>query len=358
MSNFSDDLILWQAKHGRNDLPWQIDKNPYRVWVSEIMLQQTQVATVIEYYQRFIKKFSSVKLLAEADQNEVLKYWSGLGYYARARNLHQCAKIICSTWDGIFPDTLEALCELPGIGRSTAGAILSLGYNIRAPILDGNVKRILSRYHAVAGNSYEPAFLKQLWILSEQHTPHQNFSIYNQALMDLGAMICTRRQPKCQECPIQKNCVAHKQNRAHDFPSPKITKRKPQREVRMLMLRNQQTDHILLKKCPPSGIWGGLWSFPECSPQQAVEDWCAEELNCKVVEQLGLNPFKHSFTHFDLLIHPLLVTITPKKIYKTMEPDRYIWYKINDPLPGGLPAPVSKLLKILEEKIYDTNDLL
>ncbi len=357
-NNFSNALVLWQAKYGRQDLPWQIDKNPYKVWISEIMLQQTQVVTVIGYYQRFIKKFSSIKLLAEADENEILKYWSGLGYYARARNLHKCAKIIYTTRNGIFPNTLEALCELPGIGRSTAGAILSLGYNIRAAILDGNVKRVLSRYYALAGNSSLPAFLKQLWLLSEQHTPNKNFSTYNQALMDLGAMICTRRNPKCQECPIQKNCAAHKQNRVHEFPNPKVAKHKPQREVRMLILRNKHRDHVLLKKCPPSGIWGGLWSFPECLPQQTVEHWCEKELNCEAVEQLALNSFKHSFTHFDLLISPLLVTIAPKKIHKTMEPDRYIWYKINDPLPGGLPAPVSKLLKILEEKNYGAIDLL
>lgn len=358
INDFSEDLIKWQISKGRNHLPWQIDKNPYKVWISEIMLQQTQVSTVIQYYQRFIKKFSSIKLLAGADQNEILKYWSGLGYYARARNLHKCAQIIEITRKGVFPDTLAALCELPGIGKSTAGAILSLGFNIRAPILDGNVKRILARYYALAGNSSEPAFLKQLWDLSEQHTPKQNFSTYNQALMDLGAMICTRRHPKCQECPIQKNCAAHKQNRVHEFPTAKITKPKPQREVRMLILRNKLADHVLLKKCPPSGIWGGLWSFPECLPQQTVEHWCAEELNCEVIQQLALNSFKHSFTHFDLLIYPLLLTIAPKKVHKAMEPDHYIWYKINDPLPGGLPAPVIKLLKILEEKIYDTNDLL
>ncbi len=347
VDNFSDALISWQAAKGRHSLPWQINPDPFKVWVSEIMLQQTQVSTVIGYYQKFIKRFSSIKLLAKAEQDEVLSYWSGLGYYARARNLHLCAQILYREKNGCFPKTIQELCELPGIGKSTAGAILSLGHNIRAPILDGNVKRVLARYHALPGSISQTQVIKKLWELSEQYTPQDNFSIYNQAMMDLGAMVCIRRKPKCNECPINEKCEAHRQQLTDYFPVPKTSSVKLHRKIQMLILKKADQDVVLLKKRPPSGLWGGLWTFPECSIAEKLEEWCFNEFESQILNQQPLAVFKHAFTHFDLTIYPVIVTIRPAIGKKIMESNTYIWYKLGDPLPGGLPAPTTKLLQQL-----------
>lgn len=337
--SFTKHLLDWFPIHGRHDLPWQKNPTPYRVWVSEIMLQQTQVNTVIPYYQKFMERFSSITLLSGAEQDEVLHYWSGLGYYARARHLHRCAQIIVKEYAGQFPEDIDTLCALPGIGRSTAGAILSFSLNVRAPILDGNVKRVLTRYHAIGG-------APDLWELAEQHTPTENFAQYTQAIMDLGATICTRRQPACFQCPVNSECQAYLQSRTEEFPAPKKSKgARPQKAIHLLILKTKD-NHIFLEKRPPAGIWGGLWSFPECAVGENLPEWCTHR-NFDLLTTQQWPIFHHSFTHFELIAHPLLLTVKPRSSSKVMEDASKIWYKLTEALPGGVAAPVSKLLKQL-----------
>lgn len=292
-------ILEWFDKNGRKNLPWQKARTPYRVWVSEIMLQQTQVTTVIPYFERFIKKFPDVKSLANAPEDEVLELWAGLGYYARARNLHKTAKIIQQEYKGTFPNDLLLLQELPGIGRSTAGAIFSLGMNQPAAILDGNVKRVFTRLHAIDGYPNASKTLKQLWQIAEDYLPNERAADYTQAMMDLGALLCTPTQPNCKSCPVQKYCLAHAQDKTTDYPTPKPTKSLPVRSSHFLILVNNQQE-ILLEKRPPAGIWGGLWSLPECgsnlsSPHEAKRDaefssisknvlktWCRKNYACEI----------------------------------------------------------------------------
>ncbi len=246
---FTENLLTWFQVYGRHDLPWQQNSTPYRVWVSEIMLQQTQVSTVIDYYQRFIKQFSSIELLSNASQDQVLSLWSGLGYYARARNLHQSAQIICSQYQGHFPQTIAELTQLPGIGRSTAGAILSFSMNVRAPILDGNVKRVLTRFQAIEGETSDKQIAEQLWNLAEQYTPQNNYAQYNQAIMDLGATVCTRHKPACERCPVMTDCQAYAQARTHEFPySKKASKTRPKKSTQMLIIKNSNGNVLLEKR--------------------------------------------------------------------------------------------------------------
>jgi len=340
-------LLDWFREHGRHDLPWQENPTPYRVWVSEIMLQQTQVSTVIGYYQRFINKFSSVSLLAEAGPDEVLGLWSGLGYYARARHLHRCAQIVCEKYQGNFPENIEELAKLPGIGRSTAGAILSFSMQVRAPILDGNVKRVLTRYHAIEGIPSESATNKQLWELSAQHTPQENYAEYNQAIMDLGATLCTRHKPACTRCPAAAHCQAYATSRTHQFPYSKVSKPRPQKSTQMLLIKNPE-GNILLEKRPPAGIWGGLWSFPECEPEEDLTSWCHRHLNADILNSTSLPPFNHAFSHYELTINPTILTVQTRLSAIIMEPDSKFWYKMTDPLPGGVATPVAKLLTQLK----------
>lgn len=343
---FTTALLAWFQLHGRHNLPWQQNPSPYRVWVSEIMLQQTQVSTVIEYYQRFMKRFSSIELLAQANQDEVLHFWSGLGYYARARHLHRCAQLICQQYHGKFPRDVEQLAALPGIGRSTAGAILSFSLQTRAPILDGNVKRVLTRYHAIEGTPTESVVAKHLWRLAEQHTPTEQYAEYNQAIMDLGATICTRRNPACLLCPVNTYCQAYRQSRPHDFPFSKKAKPRPQKATQILMIKNQH-QQFLLEKRPPVGIWGGLWSFPECAVETDAAQWCRKNLNAEILSREEWSKFKHIFTHFDLTIYPVVLNVNYSS-KQLMENTGKIWYKIADPLPGGVAAPMAKLLKQLK----------
>lgn len=338
-------VLRWFDQHGRHDLPWQIKKTPYCVWVSEVMLQQTQVSTVIPYYQKFMQRFPSVKALAQAEVDEVLQHWSGLGYYARGRNLHRCAQILHERYRGRFPNTVEEIAELPGIGRSTAGAILSLSRDIRAPILDGNVKRVLTRFFALEGLSISSAFIKQLWEVAEELTPVKRCRDYNQAMMDMGALICTRSKPQCHKCPLQNDCQAYQLDAQALYPNRKKKTARTQKKVFMLVIENQRGE-ILLEKRPPSGIWGGLWSFPECESLENAKAFCLRQLGCQLRNSVCLKAFKHSFSHFDLWVTPVKVKVTQGPLL--MNSDIRIWYNRETVLRGGVSAVVNKLMSINE----------
>jgi A/G-specific adenine glycosylase len=344
-AGFSAALLAWFDAHGRKDLPWQRDASPYRVWVSEIMLQQTQVATVIPYYQRFMLRFPAIGALAAAPLDEVLHQWSGLGYYARARNLHRAAAIVCAEHGGELPADAAVLQALPGIGRSTAGAILALAHGRRHPILDGNVKRVLARYHAVDGWPGQPAVAKRLWQLSEGHTPRARVGAYTQAIMDLGATLCTRGRPDCARCPLAGGCRAWRLGRCADYPAPRPRQRKPQRESTLLLLTNAAGE-ILLERRPPSGIWGGLWSLPEMPPEirddDAIMDWCADRLRCRIATLTELPAQRHAFSHFNLRIRPLRARVLSQDA-AVMEGDGYVWYNGRS-RAHGLAAPIRRLL--------------
>lgn len=352
VKSFSQLILTWHQDNGRKNLPWQQPRTPYRVWLSEIMLQQTQVATVIPYFEKFIQHFPDVSTLANADVDEVLKYWAGLGYYARARNLHKTAQMVVNNFNGEFPANLELLESFPGIGKSTAGAILSLSMNQRATILDGNVKRVLTRLHAIEGWPNLPVVNKQLWALAEQHTPHENNADYTQAIMDLGATICTPKQPKCNCCPVQQLCKAYSQNNPEQYPTPKKAKALPVKQIFMLLLENNNGE-FLLEKRPPVGIWGGLWSLPQCELAQNIHEWCQQNLYCVIDKNItSLPTFRHTFSHFHLDITPLQIKV--KKCLPTiMESNLQVWYKRALLQELGLPAPVKKLLDGLNHDTYD-----
>lgn len=350
MASFSKNLLNWHHQHGRKTLPWQQQATPYRVWVSEIMLQQTQVQTVIPYFERFIQRFPDPETLAAAPLDDVLHHWSGLGYYARARNLHRAAQQICDQHAGQIPADLESLQQLPGIGRSTAGAILSLAFQQRQPILDGNVKRVLTRFHAIEGWPGKADIQKRLWTIADQHTPAKQVAAYTQAIMDLGATLCTRSGPRCEECPLQADCAARRSGRQNDFPFSKPKKSLPVRQKIFLILQNNQ-DQILLEKRPPSGIWGGLWSLPECAIDEDPQEYCNQHYACQLTRQKKLKPMQHTFSHFHLQITPLLAQISLNTA-RIMEPGRTLWYNNKQPQNIGLAAPVARLLETLEgEKI-------
>ncbi len=340
---FSQRVLVWFDQHGRKNLPWQKSRTPYRVWISEIMLQQTQVATVIEYFQRFIKHFPDLTTLANAELDDVLTQWAGLGYYSRARNLHRTAQIIQQQYNGKFPRDLAALQSLPGIGRSTAGAIMALSMNKHAAILDGNVKRVLSRFHAVAGLPTDPKVIQQLWDVAEKYTPEKNIAEYTQAMMDLGATICTRSKPKCNVCPLQKNCVAYQQGNPTQYPNKKMTKTLPVRAINLLILQNHKGE-IFLEKRPPVGIWGGLWSLPECPVDQNIQQWSAEKYFCKTKTQKILLGFRHTFSHFYLDITPVVIKINSWQP-PAMDNNNLVWCDMQQLPNKGLAAPVKKLLK-------------
>ncbi len=340
---FSQKVLGWYEQFGRHDLPWQLNRSPYRVWISEIMLQQTQVSTVIPYYERFMNRFPSVQSLAESPVDEVLNHWSGLGYYARARNLHKTAKLVHSDFNDEFPKTVLELSQLPGIGRSTAGAILSLALDIPASILDGNVKRVLARFAAIKGWPGNPKVQEVLWGVSERYTPVQSIQPYNQAMMDIGATICTRTKPQCHACPLSYGCEAYLRNEQSLYPHSKPkSKSKPQKSIYFLIFENKENG-ILFERRPPTGIWGGLWSFPECPGDQNVNKWCEEKFACKITQSEEWSPFKHSFSHFDLIVQPIRLSVKFKSNHLA-EDESKIWLKIGDKLPGGLAAPVQKIL--------------
>ncbi|MFW0051566.1 MAG: A/G-specific adenine glycosylase [Coxiella endosymbiont of Dermacentor nuttalli] len=340
-------VLRWFKRHGRHSLPWQRKITPYRVWISEIMLQQTQVTTVIPYFERFMQRFPTLELLALANIDEVLIYWSGLGYYARARNLHRTAQIIYERYQGQFPETIESLVTLPGIGQSTAGAILSFGMHQYAVILDGNVKRVLARYHTLKTPINQLAGINLLWDLAKKYTPRNNCWNYNQAMMDIGAIICTRMKPKCPICPLKNACSAYQQTCQTEFPIKKIKKNWSRRSTYLILLQNPK-GHILLEKRPPIGIWGGLWSFPECPINVNVKHWCWIKFNIDDIIKLEhWNSFFHKFSHFELEIKPILLQAHAKAL-QLIEGKSQIWYKENSLIPGGIAAPVAWLLKQLK----------
>lgn len=345
---FAVRLLDWFALHGRRHLPWQQDPSPYRVWVSEIMLQQTQVKTVIPYYEKFMATFPDVATLAQAEQDEVLHLWTGLGYYARARNLHRCAGIIHEDYAGIFPDDVDRLSQLPGIGRSTAGAILSLSRNHHAVILDGNVKRVLCRHDAIEGWPGQAAVQRQLWDLAASYTPQERCSDYTQAIMDLGATVCTRSRPACLSCPLQASCQAYATGRQSDFPQRKPRKALPLRSTYLLIFHATETNRVLLEKRPPQGIWGGLWSFPETEDISHLEDLLFRQIMEQSSSPRHWQPLRHTFTHFHLDITPVVISLGQEQV-SIMENNHWHWYDLDDPPRLGLAAPVKKLLAMLDK---------
>ncbi|TDO03656.1 MULTISPECIES: A/G-specific adenine glycosylase [Halomonas] len=339
---FQQRLLAWFDAHGRHDLPWQQERSPYRVWVSEIMLQQTQVATVIPYFTRFMARFPDVTSLAAADQDEVLHLWTGLGYYARGRNLHKAARVVVEEHGGEFPvHSLEAMAALPGIGRSTAGAIIAQSTGRRAVILDGNVKRILTRLHAVQGWPGRPAVERRLWALAEHYTPEARLVDFTQAMMDLGATLCRRGRPDCARCPFADVCVAHARGEEKQFPESKPKNAVPTRATTMLLLQDRE-GRVLLEQRPSSGLWGGLWSLPQFDDVEALQAWL--DVHAPGGELApAWTPFTHVFSHFRLEITP-----QPARIERLdAVGEARCWYDPRDPASIGLAAPVKALLASL-----------
>jgi len=344
---FSNAILKWFDTHGRKNLPWQKKISPYRVWLSEIMLQQTQVATVIPYFEKYTETFPTVEHLASAPLDEVLHLWSGLGYYARARNLHKAAQIVVQEHRGKFPNTVDGLVALPGIGRSTAGAIMSIAHKKRAPILDGNVKRVLARYYAIPGWPDQRDVAKKLWEYAEKNTPTERVPHYTQAMMDLGATVCTRSKPLCDVCPLQKNCQANKDGAQLEYPGKKPKKNLPVKSKQMVIMINAKKE-VFLEQRPPQGIWGGLWSFPELDLEENTSHWCEQYSGGKVKEVEHWKPVRHTFSHFHFDIQPVQVNMARSRL-KIMDSGAQRWVRINqlDQQQLGLAAPVSKLLKQL-----------
>ncbi len=351
-SGFSRRLLQWYRRHGRKDLPWQHDPTPYRVWVSEVMLQQTQVATVIPYYMRFMQRFPHVAALAEAPLDEVLHHWTGLGYYARARHMHRAAQAVVTRYGGELPEDIETLRTLPGIGRSTAAAILALSGGQAHAILDGNVKRVLCRYHAVEGWPGRQDVERHLWGLAQASTPHRQAAAYTQAIMDLGATVCTRANPRCDRCPLHRDCAARLRSAQGSYPSPRPGKRLPVRATRFLMLCNHRGE-VLLTQRPPTGLWGGLWGFPECPPDEAMSQWCESTLHCAVSGIEAWPAFRHTFSHFHLDITPLYARLDGVRHSRIMEGGQCVWYNPRKPDARGLATPVKRLLNELSRTLHE-----
>jgi A/G-specific adenine glycosylase len=345
---FAQQIVKWYHQQGRKHLPWQKNKSAYTVWVSEIMLQQTQVTTVIPYYQRFMASFPTIKALANADDDSVLHHWTGLGYYARARNLHKAAKIIKSQYQGKFPENIDEVIALPGIGRSTAGAILSLALNQHQPILDGNVKRVLARCYLVDGYNGLSKFDKTLWQLSEQLTPATDTAYYTQAMMDLGATVCTRAKPHCELCPIQSACLAKQASLQTQYPQKKPKKKIPEKSTIMVIPRisMNNSSQVLMEKRPPTGIWGGLWCFYEIKHLDQLETFLTS-VNLKKIKQQSLTAFRHTFSHFHLDIQPLIVDCEFAQPQEINENSQQQWYNLQQQANVGLAASTKKLISLL-----------
>ena len=342
MDDFTRRLLSWYRKSGRHDLPWQHDPDSYRVWVSEIMLQQTQVNTVIPFYLRFMNAFADITKLAEAGIDEVLHLWTGLGYYARARNLHKTASLVCRDYDGELPSTLRALVALPGIGRSTAGAILSLSLDKSHAILDGNVKRVLTRYHAVTGWPGNKKVENHLWQIAESHTPARNAAEYTQAIMDLGATVCKRSKPLCSLCPVSEGCIANERELQSLLPEKKPRKILPVKQTVFAIIENNRGE-VLLEKRPPSGILGGLWGFQECGPDQDLGAWLdlKRGYDTRILQQKAV--IRHTFTHFHLDITPVTLQLRSSSDKLEDRADE-CWFKPDSNLKLGMAAPVKKLM--------------
>jgi A/G-specific adenine glycosylase len=371
LNTFASRLIAWQRTHGRHNLPWQVkdgtarhmqmsdagvpshrllpqsagfasnvsEADAYRVWLSEIMLQQTQVATVIPYYQRFVTSFPDIAALAAATEDQVLAHWSGLGYYARGRNLHKAAQIIVDKHGGEFPREFEQIIELPGIGRSTAAAVCALAYHERRAILDGNVKRVLARYCGIGGWAGEKKVEEKLWQQAEALLPQDDVAIYTQSLMDMGSSVCTRSKPKCVLCPVQADCVALRTERIAELPSPRPRKAVPERHAVFLLLMHG--NDILLEKRPGSGIWGGLWCPPQFEDEDAARDWFVRN-GMEANEGDRLDTFTHTFTHFKLHITPLRIRLERKPL--RVEQAGRVWLDVEEALGAAIPTPVRAML--------------
>lgn len=339
-ADFALRLIAWQRDHGRHDLPWQ-GADAYRVWLSEIMLQQTQVATVIPYYERFIAAFPSIVALAAAAEEQVLAHWSGLGYYARGRNLHRAARLIVEHHQGEFPQAFDAMLALPGVGRSTAAAIGALAFNQRHAILDGNVKRLLARYCGLAGWTGDKKIQEQLWQQAEALLPLRDVAIYIQAQMDMGATLCTRTRPRCAECPVHDDCIAYQTDRVHELPTPRPHKTVPEKRATLLLLMHG--NDVFLEKRPPQGIWGGLWCLPQLDDGAGVTsaDY-ARRNGLQIYESIDLESLTHTFTHFKLHINPVLLRLEQRPL--PIRQPGCIWLGAQDALNAAIPAPVRTLL--------------
>ncbi len=342
IAQFAPRLVAWYRSAGRHDLPWQVDASPYRVWISEVMLQQTQVATVIPYFQQFTARFPTAGELAAATSDEVLAHWSGLGYYSRARNLHAAARQMAEHHSGHLPETLEGLMALPGVGRSTAGAILALALGQRHPILDGNVKRVLGRLHCIEEPASSGVGQRVYWSLAERYTPVEEVEAYTQAIMDLGATVCTRSKPQCGRCPFHGDCAARAAGVQPDYPRRPPRRTRGEREVQMLVVLGPEG--VLLLQRPPSGVWGGLWAFPECVDQDPAE-WLARLYGVQARVERRLPERLHRFTHFDLRYIPTILRCHTQGC-AVAEPG-LIWYNPDGPRRIGLPKPVTQLLKDL-----------
>jgi A/G-specific adenine glycosylase len=345
VTGIAEPLIRWHARHGRHDLPWQREPTPYRVWVSEIMLQQTQVATVIRYYERFMQRFPDIATLASAPLDEVLHLWSGLGYYSRARNLHRAAQRVLADHEATLPEQPDALARLPGIGRSTAAAIVALAHGRREAILDGNVKRVLARYFGIDGAPEERATQHELWRRAEQCTPGAKVARYTQAIMDFGAKLCTRREPLCAQCPLSGRCMAWRSGRVQELPTPRVRAPRPRRGVVMLLARRED-GQLLLQRRPPEGIWGGMWAPPEFPSRRAAKRFCATRLERARLESEPLPHMRHAFTHFELEITPLRASCSGTRAM--MEGPQTLWYNPREPARIGLPTPIATLLSTPE----------
>lgn len=342
-----NNILSWAEQHGRTHLPWQADITPYRVWISEIMLQQTQVATVIPYFQRFIDAFPTVAALAKSGEDEVLALWSGLGYYSRARNLRKTAEIVVHDYAGIFPESESGLQCLPGIGRYTAAAIVSIAFQIRAPILDGNVKRVLARFFAIEGWPGQSSVANRLWDLAETTTPDEQPRAYTQGVLDLGATVCTKASPDCQACPLSDHCQAYLLDLIEDYPTTKPKQAKPTRSVQFLMLYNPAGEWLLEKR-PPTGIWAGLWGFPECDLDTDIHSWLMEQWGLSVQSMSAQASFRHTFTHFYLHIHPLHIYCHENnQIRDNTQTGR--WMTVDEACQSGIASPTRALLKKLKQ---------
>ncbi len=343
MPSFADTVVAWQKRHGRHDLPWQNTRDAYRIWLSEVMLQQTQVSTVMPYYRRFLKRFPDLATLAQAPLDHVLELWSGLGYYSRGRNLHQAAQTIVADHAGRFPREFQAVLALPGIGRSTAAAICVFAYAGRHPILDGNVKRVLARCFGIAGHPGEAKTLAQLWSKAEEVLPADEVEAYTQGLMDIGSAVCVRGKPRCDACPLNRVCVAHTCGRTAELPAPRPRRSLPQRRTRMLVLLH--AGEVMLEKRPATGIWGGLWSLPEIEPGTDVGALCAQRYGAEVAAPEMMPTVAHGFTHFKLDIEPQKIAVL--RIAPRAAAPGVIWVALDDALGAAIPAPVRRILTAL-----------
>jgi len=347
-ASFSARVVRWQRGHGRNGLPWQGTRDAYRIWLSEVMLQQTQVSTVLPYFARFLERFPDVASLAAAPEDDVLALWSGLGYYARARNLHRAAREVVSRFAGVFPVTFDEIASLPGIGRSTAGAIAAFASGERRAILDGNVRRVLARHAGIAGDPAAASTQAALWEVAEARLPRgAGIEAYTQGLMDLGATLCLARSPQCLICPVREDCVALAEGRIDELPGKRARAKPPRRRVAMLAIVSR--GEVLLEKRPPRGIWGGLWSLPEADADADIADALGRDWAIHGATIAALPPFEHAFTHFTLEVQPWRVQ--PRKAMKLAEGRRATWTALADIDGAALPSPVKKLLKGLRQAL-------